>query len=126
MRRLAEDVNAILTLLARTGHRDEHHAQQAYEAAWNSMFAGGKSTLQRLAPAHDLTRISESLARLSLAAPDVKKRALSAAAIAITFDQKVTTEEAELFRAIAESLNCPVPPVVASAIQRLRAAEQDA
>ena len=34
--------------------------------------------------------------------------------VAITHDKQVTVEEAEIFRAMSESLDCPVPPVVAS------------
>jgi hypothetical protein len=58
--------------------------------------------------------LSESLRKLSQATPAIKKQILSAAAIGITHDRQVTVEEAELFRAIAESLDCPVPPVVAT------------
>jgi hypothetical protein len=57
------------------------------------------------------------LQRLSQSTPAVKKQVLSAAAIAITYDRQVTVEEAELFRAIAEALDCPVPPVVATSAQ---------
>jgi hypothetical protein len=39
----------------------------------------------------------------------VKKKLLYAAAIMITFDHEITVAEAEFFRAVAESLDCPVP-----------------
>ena len=48
------------------------------------------------------------------ASPKIKKRVLTAMAVAITHDKQVTVEEAEIFRAMSESLDCPVPPVVAS------------
>jgi hypothetical protein len=59
-------------------------------------------------------QLTESLRRLGQTTPAIKKQILSAAAIAITHDRHVSVEEAELFRAIAESLDCPVPPVVAT------------
>ena len=71
-------------------------------------------------PRHLLTEeisfgmLAESLDRINQASHPVKKRVLAAAAVAITFDRHVTVEEAEIFRAMSESLDCPVPPVVAS------------
>jgi hypothetical protein len=57
---------------------------------------------------------------LAASAPAIKKQILTAAAIAITHDGTVTVDEAELFRAIAESLDCPVPPVVAGQLKDTR------
>jgi Zn-dependent protease with chaperone function len=42
----------------------------------------------------------------------VKKRVLEACAVAVTANDEVTVEEAELLRAVADSLDCPVPPLV--------------
>lgn len=53
--------------------------------------------------------LDTALARLGLLRPLAKPQLLKAIAAAIYANQKVTAEEAELFRAIAETLNCPVP-----------------
>ncbi len=44
---------------------------------------------------------------------EVKKQFLYAAAVLITFDHEITIAEAEFFRAVAESLDCPVPVLAA-------------
>jgi len=62
----------------------------------------------------DHTVVEAAIQKVNLASPKIKKRVLTAMAIAITFDKQVTVHEAELFRAMSESLDCPVPPVVAS------------
>lgn len=107
------DVNQILSLLVHSGHRDRAHAAAAFQAAVGTVFGekGSAFQLGELLPARQL---SVALERLSKSAPAVKKQILSAAAIAIAHDRSITVEEAELFRAIAESLDCPVPPVVAT------------
>jgi hypothetical protein len=42
--------------------------------------------------------------------PQGKKRLLEAATACVVADRRVTVAEAELLRAIADSLDCPVPP----------------
>jgi hypothetical protein len=49
------------------------------------------------------------------ATPPLKGRILAARAACIGADGKVTLEEGELLRAIADSLDCPVPPLQALA-----------
>ena len=46
----------------------------------------------------------------------VKKQFLYAAVVLITYDHEITTAEAEFFRAVAESLDCPVPVLAAGRI----------
>ncbi len=116
------DVAAILSLLTRTGHRELEQARGAFAAAWNSMWPNTPPAPVDLDDHRDLSKTSESLLRLGQASPNVKKQILSGCAVAIAFDQKITTEEAELFRAISESLDCPAPPVVASLLQKVLAA----
>ena len=56
--------------------------------------------------------LSFAIAKVNQASLKVKKQLLTAMALAITKDGEVTIEEAEMFRAVSESLDCPVPPVV--------------
>ena len=44
----------------------------------------------------------------------VKKQVIEACASAIASDGMVTTGEGELLRAIADSLDCPMPPLLGS------------
>jgi Zn-dependent protease with chaperone function len=54
--------------------------------------------------------IDRALRSLAALVPQGKKRLLEAATACVVADRKVTVAEAELLRAIADSLDCPVPP----------------
>ena len=58
--------------------------------------------------------LDKALDKANEASPAVKKQILHAAATAVAADGKVTVDEAELFRAFAESIECPVPPIIAT------------
>lgn len=66
-----------------------------------------------------LERCMQSLQRSS---PTVKKQFLEAAAVLITYDHEITVAEAEFFRAVAESLDCPVPVFAAGRAERHKSA----
>ena len=61
-----------------------------------------------------LVQIDKALDRLMHAAPPIKKRILIAMANTVAADNEVLPREAELLRAIADTLNCPIPPFVES------------
>ena len=61
----------------------------------------------------DLPRLDAALARLALAVPQIKKNVLNACAETVAADGIIQVHEAELLRAaIAESLDCPIPPFI--------------
>jgi tellurite resistance protein len=47
---------------------------------------------------------------LGKAAPQIKKNVLHAGALTVAADGKIQSREAELLRAIASTLDCPLPP----------------
>ena len=53
----------------------------------------------------------------------VKRQFLYAAVVLITYDHEITTAEAEFFRAVAESLDCPVPVLAAGRTNVVAASE---
>ena len=59
----------------------------------------------------DLRTLDRALNELDAAAPQLKRQILTACAACIGADGRVTLEEGELLRAIADSLGCPVPPL---------------
>ena len=61
-----------------------------------------------------LSALDEALNRLACASPQIKKRILEACAASIVADGQVTVDEGELLRVFADSLDCPVPPLLAS------------
>lgn len=56
---------------------------------------------------------------LALLAPRLKRRLLQAAAATVLHDRQITVGEGELLRAVAETLDCPMPPLLPG--QRLAA-----
>jgi len=59
----------------------------------------------------NLGNLDAALKRLELAAPDVKKKLLSAGVHCVLADGRLATEELELLRAIADALDSPMPPL---------------
>jgi Zn-dependent protease with chaperone function len=57
-------------------------------------------------------QIDTALTRLSQAVPHIKKVVLNACAETVACDGTVTADEAELLRAVADALGCPVPPSI--------------
>jgi len=100
----------LLSIMARTGHDNEGEALQAYSAAAKlvdiptvGLLSSGQINLQLL---------DKALEQLNKLKPLDKPRLLKAMAASINHDGIVTPSEAELFRAIADSLDCPVPPLL--------------
>src|SRR5262249_56462055 len=62
-------------------------------------------------PDLDLAALDRALNELDAASLPLKRRILAACATCIGTDGRVTLEEADLLRAIADSLGCPIPPL---------------
>ena len=58
-----------------------------------------------------LKGLDASLDRLSAASPKIKEKILKACIACISADSLIRVEEAEMLRAIADSLDCPIPTV---------------
>jgi Zn-dependent protease with chaperone function/uncharacterized tellurite resistance protein B-like protein len=61
-----------------------------------------------------LEAVDHALEVLHSLSPKRKRRLLDGLAACIGADGKITVSEAELFRAVADALDCPVPPLVAA------------
>jgi tellurite resistance protein len=59
--------------------------------------------------------VDKALERLSQAAPQIKKNVINACVLTIAADGILTENEGELLRAISDSLDCPMPPLVSQA-----------
>lgn len=107
------DVEIVLAVLVFVGHTDENEAAKAFQSAAQSF--GGNVAFELLPKAKcNFQLLDKALERINEAAPAVKKQILHAAATAVAADGKITISEAELFRAFAESIECPVPPILAT------------
>jgi Zn-dependent protease with chaperone function len=110
----AGEVALVLSVLARAGHPDD-------EAAAAAAFAQGQARLpgipaSALAPAGTATTrtLESALDRLDAVSPLGKQNLLAACACAVGTDGRVAPDEADLLRALADHLGCPIPPVLAN------------
>jgi Zn-dependent protease with chaperone function len=115
--------SAVVTLLscvAAYGHETPRNALEAYRAGLARIFkspAGlAEPDFAQLESVRRLEALDAALARLGLLRPRHKQRVLGGVLACIRQDRHITTEEIELYRAIAATLGCPMPP--ASAIGR--------
>ena len=115
LRPLAHDCGVLLSATAHAGHDDPAQARAA--------FAQGAETLGRIARAEipwlppdqcELPHLDSALERFSQAVPQIKKNVLNASAQTVAADGVIQQREAELLRAVADALDCPVPPFLQS------------
>ncbi len=107
---LVDEVAVLLSFLSRAGQADPRQAGLAY--------AHGCTGLPFAAPAFDSTSdlkaLEAALRRLTQLLPLQKPQLLKAMARCIGHDGQVTAAEAELMRAVADILDCPMPPLLAA------------
>ena len=107
---------AIRTLLANVaafGHDDAAGARTAYAAGLAALRwpaePGNDPAFEPPTAARDLSRLDAALAALGALRPPHKQRLLQSVLATIHADAEVATAERELFRAIAATLDCPLP-----------------
>ncbi len=115
LRPLARDAGILLSATAYAGADDPTHAQAA--------FAKGAESLGRIARVEipwlpstecDLTHLDSALDRFAQSVPQIKKNVLNACAETVAFDNTIHPREAEILRAIADTLDLPIPPFLQS------------
>jgi Zn-dependent protease with chaperone function len=111
---LRDEAAIVLSAVAWSGARDRDAATAA--------FAAGAATLQRhtgqLAlqqpDALPVSRVDAALGRLRSAAASGRRAFLEACVNVVSRDGRIETTEAELLRAVAEAIDCPIPPLAAA------------
>jgi hypothetical protein len=111
--RLADHLAVLLSSLVYAGHGQRPSGLHAFSKGKERF--GMPREIGALLPreACSLAGLDMVLDRLAAAAPQVKARVLDACAACIASDGLVTVAEAEMLRAIADSLDCPMPPLLA-------------
>jgi Zn-dependent protease with chaperone function len=109
MNPLAGTCGELLSCLAYRGADSPQKAQEAFARGAARLRVKRAPTISPQA-ACGLKTLDHALGKLALACPAVKKRVLEACTACVSADGRITLEEAELLRAVADSLDCPVPP----------------
>jgi Zn-dependent protease with chaperone function len=101
-------VQQLLSTLAHVGNVDHGQAFVAFDRAKTALYLPQLALLDK--EQCSLTELDTAVDTLAQIAPRLKKQLLQAAAVCISADNEITIGEAELFRAIADTLDCPMPP----------------
>ncbi|TVR54122.1 MAG: hypothetical protein EA425_02285 [Puniceicoccaceae bacterium] len=107
---LGEEIGFLLSVVAGAAGRTGAAVDHAFQAGAGRLPELRRS-LRRL-PQNELKgeHFEEVLEHLDLAALPVKRRILEACAHAAASDGRIAQDEAELLRAVAAALDCPLPP----------------
>jgi len=97
-----------LSTLAYAGQDNDEQARQAFESGMRQL---GEEAALLPKEQCTLANFDAALTELAKAAPKVKRPLVAACAACVAADGKVTLREAELLRAVAGTLGCPMPPL---------------
>ncbi len=112
---LVPDCAVILSALANVGSNDAGEIQKAFAAGAPYLRAPDNVPLELLSPENcGVEQLDAALNRLAQAVPIIKKNLIEAAARVVGADGVILEAEAELLRAIADTLDCPMPPLGAT------------
>jgi Zn-dependent protease with chaperone function len=110
---LADDIAVVLSALAHAGATEPARLSLAFAAGVGLLPLIATRLSLATADACSLEKLDAALDRLATAAPPIKQRVLAAAAQVIGADRTVSSREADLYRAIAAAIDCPVPLLAA-------------
>ena len=107
---LVPDCVVVLSTLAHVSSDDEGEIEKAFAqgAPYLRVPDGGLALLLR--DQCGLNQIDAALNRLAQAVPQIKKNLIDACIHVVGADGVIQENEAELLRAIADTLDCPMPP----------------
>lgn len=109
---LLPDCTILLSALAHAGHPNREEAHFAFKLGWQQLRVQSVQPTFLPQEESDLEKVDAALTRLAQAVPEIKRRVLTACAFTVSADGMINEPEAELLRAIADTLDCPVPPFI--------------
>jgi len=101
----------LLSVLAGIGHDDSAQAELAFSRASAELSLSAPLSF-RPAPEQQTEVLEKATDLLKNLKPLQKPRLLKAMAVCIAADGEITTQEAELLRAVGALLDCPIPPML--------------
>lgn len=107
-----EDCQLLISLLAYSGARQQEDAEAAFALARSALPFNQFTLLTR--SVIKLNAMDAALERLKQLKPLQKPQLLKAMGFCVMHDGILNTTEAELFRALADGLDCPIPPQLAA------------
>src|SRR5262245_60885249 len=112
LKALFPEAAVLFSALAHTSSTDDAEVTKAFRTGVPYLRAR-EGELMLLAPLHcGLPEVDAALSRFALAVPQIKRDILEGCVRIVGADGVIQEREAELLRAIAEALDCPIPPFV--------------
>jgi hypothetical protein len=108
--RLGDEVSVLLSAIARAGAADADAAAKAFDLGAATINGVKPRLLSK--PECTLNRLDAVLTTLAGCTGRLKADLLRAAALVAGADREITATEAELIRAVADTLGVPVPPLL--------------
>ena len=109
---LVPDCAVVLSALANVGSDDAAEIKKAFETGAPYLRTPDAAGLQLLPRENcGVNEIDAALNRLTQAAPTIKKNLIEACVHVVGADGVIVESEAELLRAISDTLDCPMPPL---------------
>ena len=110
---LLPDCAVLLSALAYVGQDEPGKVESAFQRGAQPLSYATQVPLSLLTAGQcGLEQVDAALNRLVQAAPQIKKNVLNACAQAVVAEGVIHEMEAELLRAIADTLDCPLPPFI--------------
>jgi hypothetical protein len=108
---LVSDCSVLLSALAHVGSENPAQCEAAFQNGARNLSAYAQAQIAYVSSDDcDLSHVDAALDRLNQAAPQIKKAVLNACVQVVAADGVIQEMEAELLRAIADALDCPMPP----------------
>jgi len=107
---LEKEACILLSVIANAGTDSTAHAENAFNSS--KVILGFNDAQLMKEPDYAMMDLDLAISRLNYVKPLQKPKLLKAMSQCVLADQHVTVAEAELFRAIADALDCPVPPLI--------------
>ena len=110
LKRLNHECSVLISSLACTAGSDDETIKMAYDAG--AAHLASATELNQLPPTEcGIHELDQALVALVGVGPKLKRQLIETAAATVSADGCLQIQEAELLRAISDSLDCPMPPL---------------
>jgi Zn-dependent protease with chaperone function len=110
IRDLRQEAIVILSVMAYAGQQEQNDIEAAFHAAAVALEFGELQLREK--SRINVADLDMAMEKLEMLNPLAKPKLLQACAVSVMNDQKISAVEAELLRAIANVLGCPMPPII--------------
>ena len=110
VRDLRQEVRVILSVMAYAGQQEQEDIEAAFHAAAEALEFGELQLREK--SSINVADLDMATQKLEMLNPLATQKLLQACAVSVMNDQKISSVEAELLRAVASVLGCPMPPII--------------